>query len=98
MDGTLPADDWRKSQNSSLALASYFTELIDERKRRPGMVLVNQLIDTRKKDRRLDPVELLGMYLLLLVAGHETTTNLIGNGFYSLLRDRSKMKELDRDR
>ncbi len=98
MDGTLPSDDLRKSQNASLALASYFTELIEEKKRRPGMDLVSQLIDAREKDSMLDPVELLGMCLLLLVAGHETTTNLIGNGFYSLLRDRSKMIELDQDR
>lgn len=98
MDGTLPEDILRKSQSSSLALASYFVDLIDEKRRKPGIDLVSRLILDGEKGNRLESEELLAMCLLLLVAGHETTTNLIANGFFSLLGDKGKMKELERDR
>ena len=98
MDASLSQDDWTKSMKATMALASYFTDLIDEKKRNPGGDLVSQLIEAEEKEDRLGPDELLGMCLLLLVAGHETTTNLIGNGFYNLLKHKGKFKELQADR
>ena len=98
MDSSLSQEEWLKSMNATMSLASYFIDLIDEKKRNPGKDLVSQLIESEEKEDRLGPDELLGMCLLLLVAGHETTTNLIGNGFCNLLKHREKFSELQADR
>ena len=98
MDSSLSKEEWTKSMNATMALASYFIDLIDEKKRNPGKDLVSQLIVSEEKEDRLGPDELLGMCLLLLVAGHETTTNLIGNGFFNLLKYGERFNELKVDR
>ena len=98
MDSSLSHEEWSKSMNATMSLASYFIDLIDEKKRNSGKDLVSQLVESEEKEDRLGPDELLGMCLLLLVAGHETTTNLVGNGFWNLLKHREKFSELQADR
>jgi cytochrome P450 len=67
-------------------LAGYFTHLIDERHKAPGDDLVSALVAARDaEDGRLSDEELLANLILLLVAGFETTTNLLGNGLAILL-------------
>ncbi|MER6260500.1 MULTISPECIES: cytochrome P450 family protein [unclassified Streptomyces] len=68
-------------------LAEYLTELIDDKTRTgPTGDLLSDLIRTTAEDGdRLSPGELRGMAFLLLIAGHETTVNLIGNGVLALL-------------
>jgi cytochrome P450 len=67
-------------------LAGYFTHLIDERRAAPGDDLVSALVAARDAgDGRLSDEELLANLILLLVAGFETTTNLLGNGLAILL-------------
>ncbi|MFF8863242.1 cytochrome P450 [Streptomyces sp. NPDC015139] len=68
-------------------LAEYLTELIDDKSRTgPTGDLLSDLIRTTAEDGdRLSPGELRGMAFLLLIAGHETTVNLIGNGVLALL-------------
>lgn len=64
----------------------YFQELSDRRRRRPGPDLLSALTAVRDGGDRLTDDELLGTCVLLLVAGHETTVNLIANGVLALLR------------
>ncbi|WP_426514669.1 cytochrome P450 [Dactylosporangium sp. McL0621] len=67
-------------------LAGYFTPLIGERRTAPGDDLVSALVAARDaEDGRLSDQELLANLILLLVAGFETTTNLLGNGLTILL-------------
>jgi cytochrome P450 len=67
-------------------LAGYFTDLIDERHKAPGDDLISALVAARDaEDGRLSDEELLANLILLLVAGFETTTNLLGNGLAILL-------------
>jgi cytochrome P450 len=67
-------------------LAGYFTHLIDERHKAPGDDLISALVAARDaEDGRLSDEELLANLILLLVAGFETTTNLLGNGLAILL-------------
>jgi cytochrome P450 len=67
-------------------LARYFTPLIDERRATPRDDLVSALVAARDtNDGRLSDQELLANLILLLVAGFETTTNLLGNGLAILL-------------
>jgi cytochrome P450 len=67
-------------------LAGYFTHLISERRTAPGDDLISALVAARDaEDGRLSDQELLANLILLLVAGFETTTDLLGNGLTILL-------------
>ncbi|MGQ9829762.1 MAG: cytochrome P450 [Roseiflexus sp.] len=76
----------RRSQQAMAALVDYFTALIRQRRQHPRDDLISALIAARDAGDRLSEDELLGMCVLLLIAGHETTVNLIGNGLLTLLR------------
>jgi len=66
--------------------ARYLDEQIARKRARPGDDLVSALISVQAEDR-LTEAELRGTLFLLLVAGYETTTNLLGNGMLALLRN-----------
>jgi cytochrome P450 PksS len=69
-----------------LALNRYMRRLIAERRRRPGDDVVSQLIAAEVNGERLSQTELVVTTILLLIAGHETTVNLLGNGMLALLQ------------
>jgi len=62
------------------ALYEYFGHVVEERRKRPADDLVTALIHAEVDGEKLSQQELLGFCFLLLVAGNETTTNLISNG------------------
>ncbi len=66
------------------AFKSYFVEMIEERRRTPRNDLVSALVMAQEERDALTLSEILNACLLLLVAGNETTTNLIGNGALAL--------------
>jgi cytochrome P450 len=68
---------------------------VDARRREPDDALVSALIRARDGDERLDEAELLSTILQLIIAGHDTTTSLIGNSVVALMRNPD---ELDRVR
>jgi cytochrome P450 len=68
-------------------LGAYLSEVIAERRRHPGDDLLSQLLVVEEAGDRLSPAELRSFVVLLYVAGHETTVNLIGNGLLALLRN-----------
>ncbi|MDI1457396.1 cytochrome P450 [Streptomyces sp. ATE26] len=80
-------------------LARYLADLIeDKRCAGPTDDLLSDLIRTTAEDGdRLSPRELSGMAYLLLVAGHETTVNLIGNGVHALLAHPDQLAALRAD-
>jgi cytochrome P450 len=67
-------------------LAPYMWEVIEDRRRSPADDLLSRLIAVEEEGDRLSPQELISFVILLYVAGHETTVNLIGNGVLALLR------------
>lgn len=75
-------------------LVEYFDKLIPERKDAPSDDLITALLQAEESGDFLSHGELLAMLLLLLVAGHETTVNLIGNGMLALLRNRDQLERL----
>ncbi len=80
-----------------VALASflnYFNGLFEERRARPRDDLVSHLLAAEEEGDRLSEEELRSIVLLLFVAGHETTMNLIGNGLFALLRHRDQWEKL----
>ncbi|MTE14540.1 cytochrome P450 [Nocardia aurantiaca] len=70
---------------AALACMGYFGELVARRKREPGSDLLSALT-VGADGETLTEAEVIGMSLLLLVAGMETSINLIGNGLLALLR------------
>jgi cytochrome P450 len=82
----VPADVLERRRQAILAFNDYFRGLIAERRARPREDLLSALISAEDEGHRLTEDELLSTCTLLLVAGHETTVNLIGNGTLALLR------------
>ncbi|MFG2595376.1 cytochrome P450 [Streptomyces sp. NPDC048462] len=80
------------------AMGGYLAELIENKRRSPGDDLLSALIAARYEDEdALSPDELVGMAFLLLVAGHETTVNLIANGVRALLENPEQLAALRAD-
>ncbi|MGQ0805576.1 MAG: cytochrome P450 [Actinomycetota bacterium] len=79
------------------AFLEYFVELIDRRRRDAADDLLSALIAAEEAGDRLSEPELLATALFLLVAGHETTVNLIGNGTLALLRHPDQLERLRAD-
>lgn len=79
------------------ALGEYFRRLLPERRKRPGPDLLTSLIAAEEQGDRLTEGELLAMCVLLFIAGHETTVNLIGNGLLALLRHPGELERLRTD-
>jgi cytochrome P450 len=76
------------------ALSNYFRELIAERRAAPRDDMLSALIAAEEAGDKLNEDELLATCILLLVAGHETTVNLIGNGTLALLRHPAELRKL----
>ncbi|MET9023685.1 cytochrome P450 [Actinopolymorpha sp. NPDC004070] len=81
----------------SAAIAGYLRELVAAKRAQPGEDLLTALVQARDDNDRLDEYELIAMAFLLLLAGHETTVNLIGNGILALLRNPGQLDRLRAD-
>jgi cytochrome P450 len=76
------------------ALLGYLREIIAARRREPRDDLISAMIAAQEAHDALSDDELLATSNLLLIAGHETTTNLIGNGMLALLRHPAEFERL----
>ena len=81
----------------SAELAAYLQELIADKRANPTQDLLSDLTHVSDEGDRLSEVELISMAFLLLVAGHETTVNLIGNGVLGLLENPDQLAALRAD-
>lgn len=63
----------------------YFLQLINERRRSPRQDLISDLLDTPPGEQPFDDAQLVNILVSLVIAGHETTTQLLGNGLFLLL-------------
>jgi cytochrome P450 len=79
------------------ALADYFRALVPERRARPRADLLSGLLAAEEQGDKLTEPEVIAMCLLLFIAGHETTVNLIGNGTLALLRHPDQLARLRRE-
>jgi cytochrome P450 len=77
-----------------MAMMSYLKRIFKERRAKPQDDLISALIQVEEAGNRLSEDELLAMVLVLLIAGHETTINLIGSGTLALLENPDQMRLL----
>ncbi|MBP2587029.1 cytochrome P450 [Streptomyces sp. PvR006] len=74
------------AHEARMELGMYLAGLIEERRKNPGDDMLSQLATAKGPDGPMATMELLSTAALLLIAGHETTVNLITNGMLTLLR------------
>jgi len=84
-------------KNAFRSLREYFISEIEKRRRAPGQDLVSALVASRDEAEALTEEELITFVVLLLLAGNETTTNLIGNGMLALGGYPEQMEKLIRE-
>ena len=77
------SQDQSQSMQSLRAMSEYLKAITDERRKKPANDLISDLLTAQVDGQHLTEGELLSFYVLLLIAGNETTTNLIGNAFTS---------------
>ena len=96
-----PAADVLARGNAAVRdFLAYLRTLVAARRRRPGdpeADVLTRLIQGEYDGERLNETELLHNCIFLLNAGHETTTNLIGNGMHALLTHRDQLERLQRE-
>jgi len=84
----------RRSAAARHAISDYFRQLIAARRASPRGDLLSALIAAEEAGDKLNEEELIATCILLLIAGHETTVNLIGNGVLALLRHPDELRRL----
>ena len=82
---------------ASRAFDAYFRTIIEARRAEPRDDILSALVQAEDEGERLTERETLNMLRLLLIAGNETTTNLIGNGILALLRNPDQLERLRDD-
>lgn len=90
-------DERARAIDAAQKILAYLAEIIAQRRREPRDDLISAMIQAQEESDVLSDEELLATSNLLLLAGHETTTNLIGNGMLSLLREPAQLERLRRE-
>lgn len=82
------------AMNAGMEFIQYLNDLADQRRADPRDDMISFLVHAEEDGERLDHQEFLAMVFLLLIAGHETTVNLIGNGVFELMRHQDEFSRL----
>jgi cytochrome P450 len=93
----LPEPQRVLAERAAAEFVEYLRDLVAHRVEHPGDDLVTDLIATIRPDGGLTPDELVGTAALLLMAGHEATVNVLGNGVLALLCNRDQWRRLRQD-
>jgi len=97
IDPSISDDELEASIQASDDMSEYLIGIIEAKRKRPDEGLLSLLIDIQGKGDDLSEDELIDQLMLLYIAGHETTVNLIGNGTLALLRHRDQLERLRLD-
>ncbi|MFP5319230.1 MAG: cytochrome P450 [Acidimicrobiia bacterium] len=95
--GALDKAAQERGMVAGMQLFQYFTDLVEQRRPQPGDDLLSAMIAAEEAGDRLSHAELITTATLLFVAGHETTSNLIGNAMLALLRHPAELRRLRDD-
>ena len=97
LEPSIDARERALAEAANKSLNNYFRPIIEERRAAPQDDIVSALAQAEEEGDRLTELEMLNMLRLLLIAGNETTTNLIGNGVLALLRHPDQLQRLRDD-
>ncbi|WP_432042083.1 cytochrome P450 [Streptomyces cadmiisoli] len=89
-----PAERGKVAHDARMQLGMYLAGLIEERRKNPGDDMLSELATAKGPDGAMTTMELLSTAALLLIAGHETTVNLVTNGMLTLLRHPDVLRRL----
>ena len=90
--------DRARIRKSQVELRAYFERMIERRRTDPGDDVITALVQAEEERDMLSSSEILALAVLLLLAGNETTTNLIGNAVLSLLDHPDELAKVRADR
>jgi cytochrome P450 len=96
-DFLLPPDAVQQRLAGILSFVQYFAALIEQRRAHPGYDLLSRLIQAEEQGDVLTQGELLSTCILLLVAGHETSVNLIAGGALALIENPDQLARFRHD-
>jgi cytochrome P450 len=97
LEPTTTLEDLDRADGVMGQLIPYLIEVIEDRRKNLGDDVVSALLTAESEGERLDMTELIVFVVLLYVAGHETTVNLIGNGLLALLRNPDQLERWRND-
>lgn len=97
LEPTITAAEIADAQVANEELGAYFEGIIEQRRAEPREDLISDLLRAEEAGDQLSHMELLVSLRLILIAGNETTTNLIGNGLLALLTHPEQMERLRRE-
>ncbi|MEU8776415.1 cytochrome P450 [Streptomyces sp. NPDC048606] len=92
-----PRERQKRTHDSRMELGMYLAGLIEERRKNPTGDMLSELATGNGPDGTMTTMEVLSTAALLLIAGHETTVNLITNGMLTLLRHPEVLERLRED-
>lgn len=93
----LSPDKYTRADAAIREMNAYFGDLVEARRKRPGDDVASAMVAAEERGDFLNRDELVAACVLLLFAGHETTTHLLGNGLLALLRHPDQLQRLRRD-
>jgi cytochrome P450 len=93
----ISAEELQKTGLDYVSLEEYFADVIKARRAQPGNDLISMLISVEENGEKLSDDEIISNVILLFLAGHETTSNMIGNALVALHRHPQQLERLKRD-
>lgn len=93
----LDANALHAADEAALQLERYFQEIVGQRRAQPGDDLISAMLGVESEGSRLSDEEVVSNAVLLFIAGHETTSNMIGNTMIALFRHPNQMAALLQD-
>jgi cytochrome P450 len=97
LDPILTDEEFSTALDAGDAMTEYVRDVFAWKREHPADDLLTALLAAEDEGDRLTEQELVDQVLLLFVAGHETTVNLIGNGMLALMRNRAELERLAAD-
>ena len=96
LDGSIAMQGVGRAVQSAADVVTYLRGHLEARRAAPREDLLSAMLAAKERDEQLSDDEILGTALLVMAAGHETTTNLIGNGVLALIRNPGELARLRR--